>query len=353
MKTQARPIGPLTIAATYVGTVVGAGFATGQEVLQFFTAFGIGGIWGALLATVLFALLGATILRLGQELQAGSHVEIVNRATGRVVGRLLDWVITFFLFGGSAVMMAGAGAVFGEHFGLPPLLGSGLLALLAVGTVLLGLRGVVTSIAVVAPVLIGLVAIVSMSAIWRQGLGPAQLAWQDIASAPVRWWPVSAVLYVSYNLILSVGVLGPLGREVTDAGALRWGGRIGGIALGLAALLIHLALLAGTPLTATFEVPMLYLARLFPAWLGFLYTIVLWAEIYTTAVASLFGLAVRFREPGRAGFRPFVIVSTILALGLSQFGFSTLVSVLFPVVGWLGLALVAGLLWQQVRRVVR
>lgn len=28
------------VAATYIGTVVGAGFATGQEVLQFFNRFG-------------------------------------------------------------------------------------------------------------------------------------------------------------------------------------------------------------------------------------------------------------------------------------------------------------------------
>jgi len=32
------------IAATYIGTIVGAGFATGQETLQFFAPFGITGI---------------------------------------------------------------------------------------------------------------------------------------------------------------------------------------------------------------------------------------------------------------------------------------------------------------------
>jgi len=33
------------VAATYIGTVVGAGFASGQEMLQFFAVFGLKGFW--------------------------------------------------------------------------------------------------------------------------------------------------------------------------------------------------------------------------------------------------------------------------------------------------------------------
>ena len=43
-----------TIAGAYVGTVVGAGFASGQEVLQFFTYFGLKSILAIALATLLF-----------------------------------------------------------------------------------------------------------------------------------------------------------------------------------------------------------------------------------------------------------------------------------------------------------
>ena len=34
------------VAATYIGTVIGAGFASGQEILQFFSVFGNMGILG-------------------------------------------------------------------------------------------------------------------------------------------------------------------------------------------------------------------------------------------------------------------------------------------------------------------
>jgi uncharacterized membrane protein YkvI len=73
------------IAATYIGTIVGAGVASGQEVLQFFSAFGIIGIWGIALATFLFFLFGYMILRIGRALSATAYVEVVRFSNGRIL----------------------------------------------------------------------------------------------------------------------------------------------------------------------------------------------------------------------------------------------------------------------------
>lgn len=51
-----------TLASIYIGTVIGAGFASGQEVLQFFGKYGYKGILGVMVITVLFSLLGASVL---------------------------------------------------------------------------------------------------------------------------------------------------------------------------------------------------------------------------------------------------------------------------------------------------
>ena len=40
-----KSISTFKVAATYIGTVVGAGFASGQETLQFFAVFGVRGFW--------------------------------------------------------------------------------------------------------------------------------------------------------------------------------------------------------------------------------------------------------------------------------------------------------------------
>ncbi|MFZ5827290.1 MAG: hypothetical protein ACOY94_23575 [Bacillota bacterium] len=339
-----RELSVFTVAATYVGTVVGAGFATGQEILTFFTHFGQNGVYGVLLATVLLGVLGSMVLRIGHRLRAESHVAVIEEVTGPTVGRLVDWVITFFLFGGAAIMMAGSGAVFAEHWHLNRFLGTLVMAILAGGTVAMGLRGVVASISAVAPILVVMVLVVSTGSILVSGISPADLAWYRPDEAATTFWPVSALLYVSYNLLISIAVLGPLGREAKSERVLHYGGLIGGFVLGLGALFINLAVLAGLPESATYEVPMLHLARQFPPWLQTSYSIVLWAEVYTTAVASLFGLAIRLTKPESPRYGQFVVGATVLALVASQFGFSQLVGFLFPAVGWVGLLVVGGLL---------
>lgn len=340
-----RKPGALRIAAVYVGTVVGAGFATGQEILQFFTYFGLRGLVAQVLATGLFALFGVIVLDMGRKLQAQSHQPLIERAGGEWLGGAIDWLITFFLFGALAVMIAGSGAVFAEQFHLPRLLGTVAMALAAGATVLLGLRGVVAAISAVAPVLVVSVLGISLYTLFSQGLAPGALAFFAPARAATPWWPVSALLYVSYNLVLAISVLGPLGAAAAAPRHLRLGGLLGGLTLGLSAVAINLGLLAGLPETAAYEVPMLELVRRFPPAIQFGYSLVLWAEVYTTAVGSLYGLAARLVGPGTARYRRFVIGASLAALGAGQVGFSKMVGVLFPLVGYAGLTLLGGLLW--------
>ena len=54
------------LAMSYTGVFLGAGFVSGQELWQFFGAYGLGGYFGILLAVALLFLFGVLILRLAQ-----------------------------------------------------------------------------------------------------------------------------------------------------------------------------------------------------------------------------------------------------------------------------------------------
>ncbi|HBT48846.1 MAG: hypothetical protein XD49_0570 [Caldanaerobacter subterraneus] len=72
------------IAATYIGTVVGAGFASGQEILQFFVYHGKKGILGLLIVTLLFVFYGNAILFLGNCFRASSYKRVVFVIAGGI-----------------------------------------------------------------------------------------------------------------------------------------------------------------------------------------------------------------------------------------------------------------------------
>lgn len=341
------------IAATYIGTVVGAGFATGQEILQFFVRFGKPGLLGILTATVLFVFFGCIIMDLGNRLNARSHLEIIRYSNGRLLGGLVDALITFFLFGSFTAMMAGTGALLHQQLGLPMMVGSLLMGILTAATVLTGVEGVINSISFVVPFLLVSVIGVSGYSILNSPLDFTAVNLGQ--NRLIANWPASAILYVSYNIMLSVAVLGALGANARDRRALKSGAILGGTGLGFASALIFLALCGNLSRISGLEVPMIYIAGRISPLAQILYGMVLIAEIYTTAVGSLFGFASRIlpARSGRAGRWTAVIGTTVMALLASQLGFSNLVKYLFPVEGICGIFLLAGFVQVWARRRLR
>ncbi|MGI9952248.1 hypothetical protein V3F56_07785 [Moorellaceae bacterium AZ2] len=340
----------LKIAATYIGTVVGAGFASGQEVLQFFGYFGFRGLLGLGVATGLFIFFGYTVLLVSHRLQAHSHLPVIRHAGGPLVGKVVDGITTFFLFGALAVMAAGAGAIFREEYRLPALMGSSILIAATLATVLLGINQVINAISFVAPLLMATVLGLSLFALFRNPSSLlTNLYWSDVPRAAAPFWPLAAVLYASYNLVLSVAVLAPLGTLSREENLLP-GAALGGVGLGLGAGAITLALLAAAPDVTVWEVPMLQIAGGLAPVARTFYSVILLAEIYTTGVSSLYGFTARLAEPESRRFSYLAIIASAVALIAAQSGFSRLVAVLFPLVGYGGLLLVGALAYHFIRQ---
>jgi uncharacterized membrane protein YkvI len=89
------------------------------------------------------------------------------------------------------------------------------------------------------------------------------------------------------------------------------------------------------------DIPMLGVARRISPIIALIYTLILIAEVYTTAVASLYGFAARLSEGRPDRFRLAVLGSGTLAGVAAGFGFSRVVGTIYPLMGIAGLVLVA------------
>ncbi len=340
------------VAATYIGTIVGAGFATGQEVLQFFSRFGISGLFGLILSTFLFIVFGYIIMNLGNKLSAQSHLEIIRHSGGKYLGAVIDVIITFFLFGALTAMIAGTGALFEQQLKLPNLLGSFIMSIITVITVLAGLRGVINSISFVVPFL--LLSVIGISIYSAFNMPPDITATANTTgdNVLISNWLLSAFLYVSYNTVISIAVLGPLGLRARDKKAIRTGSILGGLGLGISSVLIYVALSGNVSDIAGLEVPMIYIAGKISFAVQIIYALILIAEVYTTAVGSLYGFVSRITVIRKVSkYKKALIIGTAaVALLASQFGFSNLVKFLYPLVGYGGIVLLGSLIYVQVKQ---
>jgi uncharacterized membrane protein YkvI len=342
-----KDISPFKVAGTYIGTIVGAGFASGQEVFQFFTVFGDRGLMGLVVTTLLFILYGYIIMDMGMQLKSTSHLSIIRHTGGKWISFLADILITFFLFGAFTAMIAGSGALFRQEFNISFLAGNAIMAVITIITVLSGFKGIINAISFVVPFLI--VAAVGVS-IYSTAVLPPAAENATVVLKPVgflRNWLWSAILYTSYNTVTSIAILGPLGAEVNNRKTILKGAIMGGLGLGVGAAAIYMALKVHYGAIEGLEVPMISIAEMISPPVKMIYAIVLLAEIYTTAVGNLYGFTARIADTDKKKARYVILISSALAFTASQFGFSNLVKYLYPAVGYGGIIILISLLFKR------
>lgn len=339
------------LAGAYIGLIVGAGFASGQEILQFFTSFGIVGVVGTIIAALFFAFLGMQIMQVGSSLQTISHKDVIYHICGRYVGLVVDFLVTFFLFGVAVVMIAGSGSIFQQQFGISPIIGSIVMTVMTIITLCFNVRKVIYVISSITPYLLILIFIVTGYSIFMSDGSFTELNEAAMAqrSAAPNWF-IGALLYVSYNIAAGVSMVSIIGGTVDDKKVAGRGGFIGGLGLGLLILLINLGMFFNMKFVEGVDMPTLLIASEISPFFGTLMAIALLGMVFNTTVGMLYAFTARFIAPETTSFRVGVITIGSLAFAASFVGFITLVGTVYPITGYLGFVLIFAIILSWFRK---
>ncbi|WP_236177061.1 YkvI family membrane protein [Pseudomonas qingdaonensis] len=346
----------LKIAGAFVGVIVGAGFASGRELLLMFVDFGVWGLLGAVVSASLFIFLGMVLAGMGSRLRASSHKDVVNALCGRYLGAFVDLMITFFMFAVTVVMLAGGGALLEQQFGIPALFGSLAVTVIVVAIVCLDVQKVIGMIGAATPLLILTAVAVALYGVATRGLSFGeldQLASQQDAGA--SHWLLGALLYVSYNIVAGVPFLSIMGGTAKTEKHAIWGGIFGGALLGVLMLVMSLGLLSRLDSVADLPMPMLSIATEISPVLGLVMAVVIFLMILNTAVGTLYSFSARLLPAGTRTFRIGSAAAGALAFVGSLVGFVSLVGQVYPLFGYLGFLLIGAVVlgWLRVGRLAQ
>ncbi|MGV0375714.1 YkvI family membrane protein [Corynebacterium hadale] len=330
------------IAFAFIGVLVGAGFASGQETMQYFIAFGTQGIWGAALSSALMLIAGVSILQLGSYFQANEHMEVLGSVSSKVMSWILDIATITTLFSIGFVMYAGAGANLNQQFGWPVWIGATLMLALVLVIGMMDVDKVTAAVGAVTPLLLFFVI---FGCIWT--LYTSDLDWsnldaqaQEVSTTLPNWW-ISSLNYTGLNAICVASMALVIGGNYLDTRAAGLGGFLGGMGYLVMLLLLSCGLLAAVGSIAGDAMPMLTLITNIHPVLGFIMSLVIFGMIFATALGMFFALGKRLARGRQERFRPIFITTCLIGFALSFVGFKTLVSVVYPILGYLGILLVA------------
>lgn len=331
----------MAIAMAVVGLIVGAGFASGQEMMQYFVAFGRWGIAGAVLAGVVMAAAAAAVLSLASYFLAGEHTAVFDRISSPIMSRILDVAVMVTLFSTGFVMFAGAGANLRQQFDLPLWVGSLLMVVLVALTGMLDVDKVTRIIGAISPFIIVFLVGASIYSIIRADGTLAELepATEGLLTTLPNWW-VSAVNYVGFNFMVAVSmaiVIGGTHLNPREAGV---GGLLGGAIFGGLLIIVSVALFYSVEAVGGDDMPMLTIVDRVNSALGVAMAVVVYGMIFNTAIGMFYALGKRLTRNRKDRFRPVFLGSVAVGLALSFIGFQTLVSTVYPAIGYIGIVLI-------------
>lgn len=340
--------GGSAIGLTIIGAVVGAGFASGQETATFFAGFGTRGFWAVVLAGALFYLGIWSLLAYLRDSGAASYYDALRELVGPRLAAAVDWMVAIFLEVGAGVMYAGGGEIGWQYVRIAPWAGVAIMAAMATSIVYKGVDGLIGANKVLVPIiLLGLALLFATGA-------PGETR-HDTPASPfspsplLRTWWSSAVLYVSYNMILVTSVMSAITRRLGETRDIHLAALTASVVLVLVQGLASIRLASDFGLMQA-PLPFAKMAGRAGKAASYVYAAAMWSAMLTTATANLQAVASRASQWSRRGIRLVLLPISAGAVLTAGWSFLPLIRWAYPLFGYLGLWLLGALLWRQLLR---
>lgn len=359
----------LILAGAVIAFTIGSGFATGQEIIQYFTAYGTKSLLVIAVFAVAFLYYNFNFAKAGAEQKFERGNDVYKYFCGKYVGTFCDYYSTIFCYMSFWVMIGGAASTLHQEYGLPQWVGAVILTVLTILTVVGGLNSLVDAIGIVGPIIvvlcigIGLITCISDGGniaagleIIKEGAYEGAAAGETIKNAGANWL-ISGLSYAGFVLLWFASFTAALGAK-NKKKDLNYGIIGGTIAVCVAIGLVSFAQISNinTPMANgeayvwNADIPNLILAM--EIWKPFsaIFAIVVFAGIYTTAVPLLYNPAARFAKEGTSQFKILTIVLGIIGLIVGLFlPFRVLVNVIYVLNGYVGAVLILFMIWKNIK----
>lgn len=332
----------LKVVFVIIGTMIGAGFASGQEVYLFFFSYGIEGLIGLFISgLVIGVVIYKTFVIVNQygTTTYKNFLDVLIKKDGKIKP-IINTIINIFILITFFIMIAGFGAYFEQELGINSLIGSGILSIIVFAIFMTSVKGVVKANELLVPILIGFLVIIGI--INLKDLHLLELENYMIKTNSANFI-LSAVLYSSYNSILLIPVLLTLKNYIKDKRQILKIAVISTTIIVLLSIVVFLLLIRVDVDITKLEMPAVYVVSNIFKILKNIYGFIILGSIFTTAI-SLGTSFLQNTTKNKKSYTQIALIMCITSVIISKIGFSNLVSSLYPVFGYLGLLQILKLL---------
>lgn len=347
----------ITFMGAFIAFSIGSGFASGQEIMQNFTAYGYECVLAGFVFLSIIVYTNCSFLLNGHREKFEEGNQIFYYYCGPYLGKFFDCFAVIVCLMSFVMMVAGASAAMTQQFGWPTWIGACLLAGFACVAVVFGLNTMVDIIGKIGPVIIVFIMTITIITLVSTGEnipeGAAILARGEIKI--IRGgsnWFTSAIAYAGFALLWYPGFCAKL-SEKHSIRELLPGAILGLIITGLTGVALAFAFIANIRDVAETQVPSLVLAeKIFPG-IAAVFSIVIFLAIFSCSSPLLWTTVVRFGEEKTKIYTFLTVVLSIVAVFVALlFPFNVIVNFIFTVNGYVGFIFVFCMIVKDVRYMI-
>ena len=323
------------IVFVIIGALIGAGFASGQEIYIFFFSHGIQGLLGIIISSVLMGAIIYNTLNILNKYDINNYKEFLDVLIEKnsTIKNIINIVINIFILITFFIMIAGFGAYFKQEFGINSIIGSIILTMLNFIIFNKSIRGVVKANGILIPILILFLVIIGL--LCAKGINILELQKYVMKTNGLKWI-LDAILYCSYNSILLIPVIITLKNYIKNKKQTISVSAITTVIVITLSIMIYIILLKVDVDITKLEMPAVYVVSNMFKILRIIYGFIILASIFTTSIS----LGMSFLQNtcnNKKSYQQIAVIMCITSVLVSKIGFSNLVNMLYPLFGYLGI----------------
>ena len=353
----------LTITMVIIGSIIGAGFASGQEINSFFYKYGIIGILGIIISVFIISLIIYKVFliikkenintyknflenifenkNINKKINYEKNKKIINEKNNYKkinnkkkylnISYITNIMINIFLIISFFIMIAGFGAYFNQEYNVSAMLGSAVLAAICLIIFMNNIEGLLKINKYLIPILIFFMIIIGTKNI--NNLNIIEINNKKIIN---NFLPsiFSGIIYASYNIILLIPILITLKNKIKKNNIF-FISFFSGIILFILSLIIYFLLINIKINIKEIEMPTVYVVRNYFPELKKIYEFIILTSILTTAISEGISVLENICK-SKKSYTQLAVILCIMSVIFSKIGFSNLINLLYPIFGLLG-----------------
>lgn len=313
--------------AVIIGTIIGAGFASGKEIQNFFNAYEENGLWGTVISSIIFGVVVVLVIFITKKRNVTEYSKLINN------NKILSLILPFFSFVCFCIMVSAIGAFASEQLNINFWYGSAFAASICYTMFLNKFKGLEIISCVLVPLIIIGIIVLGISDYQGLSIDTNYLKINEVTNYTGNWL-LSAILYASYNSLILVPILLNF-RNYNLSKIKIIGLGIGTtLILGILMFLIYRINNIFYPDIMNVELPNMMLAGLLSNEIKYAYGLVMLAAIFTTAFSCGFSF-LNMRDKKHYERNAFIMC--VISLFCARVGFSNMINICFPIFGYLGI----------------